>query len=92
MTWIIPPSPPGWGLSSSRARRRHSISATWGAGSCSAVRRRGWKAASLIDPRDQILLYNYVASGGGQAPQGMWVGMESLPNSIAKVRTLAAYC
>lgn len=46
----------------------------------------------LIDPRDQILLYNYVASGGGQAPQGVWVGMESLPNSMAKVRTLAAYC
>lgn len=46
----------------------------------------------LIDPRDQILLYNYVASGGGQVPQEIWVGMESLPNSIAKVRTLAAYC
>ena len=46
----------------------------------------------LIDSRDQILLYNYVALGGGQEPQEVWVGMESLPNSLAKVRTLAAYC
>ncbi len=46
----------------------------------------------LIDPRDQILLYNYVAFGGGRVPDGNWVGMESLPNSISKIRTLATYC
>ncbi|WPD20758.1 MAG: DUF3786 domain-containing protein [Candidatus Electrothrix scaldis] len=57
----------------------------------------------LVDPRDQILLYNYVAFGGNAAghaggasedrlPHGIWVGMESLPNSIAKIRTLATYC
>lgn len=46
----------------------------------------------LVDPRDQILLYNYVAFGGGRIPDGTWVGMESLPNSISKVRTLATYC
>ena len=46
----------------------------------------------LVDPRDQILLYNYVAFGGGDPPRGNWVGMESLPNSISKVRTLATYC
>jgi hypothetical protein len=61
----------------------------------------------LVDPRDQILLYNYVAFGGnagghavdktgggteGKPPNGTWVGMESLPNSIAKIRTLATYC
>ncbi|MDW7773374.1 MAG: DUF3786 domain-containing protein [Desulfobulbaceae bacterium] len=45
-----------------------------------------------VDPRDQILLYNYVFSGGAAAPLLDWVGMESLPNSISKVRTLAAYC
>lgn len=44
------------------------------------------------DPRDQILLYNYVHSGGGTTPNGDWVGLESLPNSISKVRTLALYC
>ncbi|CAK8715979.1 4Fe-4S domain-containing protein [Candidatus Electrothrix laxa] len=54
----------------------------------------------LVDPRDQILLYNYVAFGGdaggeraeGKRLNGTWVGMESLPNSIAKIRTLAIYC
>ena len=45
-----------------------------------------------VDPRDQILLYNYLAFGGGDPPAGEWVGMESLPNSISKVRTLATYC
>lgn len=44
------------------------------------------------DPRDQVLLYNYVHSGGGAPPTGPWLGLESLPNSIAKVRTLATYC
>lgn len=44
------------------------------------------------DPRDAILLYNYVHSGGGRQPDYTWVGMESLPNSISKVRTLATYC
>jgi len=44
------------------------------------------------DPRDQILLYNYVFSGGGRKPDNSWIGMESLPNSISKVKTLATYC
>ena len=44
------------------------------------------------DPRDQILLYNYVYYGGGKPLSGEWVGMESLPNSISKVRTLRVYC
>ncbi|OQX19433.1 MAG: hypothetical protein BWK76_04480 [Desulfobulbaceae bacterium A2] len=46
----------------------------------------------LHDPRDQILLYNYVASGGRSAVTGEWLGLEGLPNSISKVRTLAVYC
>jgi len=46
----------------------------------------------LVDPRDQILLYNYVSFGGGDVPRENWVGMESLPNSISKVRTLSSYC
>jgi hypothetical protein len=44
------------------------------------------------DPRDQILLYNYVSSGGGRETDGEWIGMESMPNSISKVRTLSTYC
>jgi hypothetical protein len=47
------------------------------------------------DPRDQILLYNYVSvgsAGRARQPDGTWLGMESLPNSISKVRTLATYC
>ncbi|MEW6428553.1 MAG: DUF3786 domain-containing protein [Thermodesulfobacteriota bacterium] len=44
------------------------------------------------DPRDQILLYNYLAFGGGEPPAGDWIGMESMPNSISKVKTLETYC
>ena len=44
------------------------------------------------DPRDQVLLYNYASSGGGRKPEGNWIGMESMPNSLAKVRTLTTYC
>ncbi|KPK00110.1 MAG: hypothetical protein AMJ60_02660 [Desulfobacterales bacterium SG8_35] len=47
---------------------------------------------SVADPRDQILLYNYVHSCGGRKPDNTWIGMESLPNSISKVKTLATYC
>ena len=46
----------------------------------------------VVDPRDQILLYNYVHSGGGTKPDGIWIGMESLPNSISKIKTLSTYC
>jgi len=44
------------------------------------------------DPRDQILLYNYVSLGGGPPLAGEWIGMESMPNSISKVKTLETYC
>jgi hypothetical protein len=47
---------------------------------------------TVVDPRDQILLYNYVHSGGGRKPDNTWIGMESMPNSISKVKTLATYC
>lgn len=43
------------------------------------------------DPRDQILLYNYVHAAGGDPPERLWVGLESLPNSISKVKTLEKY-
>ncbi len=44
------------------------------------------------DPRDQILLYNYIHYHGEDLPADQWLGLESLPNSISKVRTLATYC
>jgi hypothetical protein len=43
------------------------------------------------DLRDQILLYNYVHAGGGRVPDYTWIGLESLPNTISKVKTLATY-
>jgi hypothetical protein len=44
-----------------------------------------------LDPRDQILLYNYLFFGGKGALSGEWIGLESLPNSVSKVVTLRRY-
>ncbi len=44
-----------------------------------------------LDPRDQILLYNYLFFGGKGELTGTWVGLESFPNSISKVVTLKRY-
>ena len=43
------------------------------------------------DPRDQILLYNYLFFGGKGDLSEKWVGLESFPNSISKVVTLKRY-
>lgn len=44
------------------------------------------------DTRDQILLYNYICSPADRQLTGNWVGLESFPNSISKVKTLKVYC
>jgi hypothetical protein len=44
-----------------------------------------------IEPRDQILLYNYIFFWGKGDLSGKWVGLESFPDSISKVVTLKKY-
>ena len=44
-----------------------------------------------LSPYDKILLYNYVI-GGAVDPSGTWVGMETLPNSVSKVKSLRGHC
>lgn len=44
-----------------------------------------------VGPYEKILLYNYVIGGAGK-PSGVWVGMESLPNSVSKIKSLKAHC
>jgi hypothetical protein len=44
-----------------------------------------------LDPWEKILLCNYVI-GGGVEPSGVWVGMESLPNSVSKIKSLKTHC
>ena len=48
-------------------------------------------SGKALDPRDQILLYNYLFFGGRGTLSGNWVGLESFPNSISKVVTLKRY-
>ena len=53
-----------------------------------------------VEPLDQgehdlwehILLYNYVAEGGGRPLTGNWVPMESLPGSLAKRKAFVSGC
>jgi hypothetical protein len=40
---------------------------------------------------EKIFIYNYVI-GGATEPSGIWVGMESLPNSVSKIKSLKAHC
>jgi len=44
-----------------------------------------------LDPYEKILIYNYVI-GGAVEPSGVWVGMEALPNSVSKIKSLKAHC
>lgn len=44
-----------------------------------------------LDPWEKILLYNYVI-GGAVEPSRVWIGMESLPNSVSKIKSLKAHC
>ncbi len=44
-----------------------------------------------LDPRDQILLYNYVIFGGQGPLSGEYVGLEAFPHSLSKVATLRRY-
>ena len=53
----------------------------------SLISRRGEE----LDPRDQILIYNYCFFGGKGPVSDEWVGLESFPNSVSKVSTLRRY-
>ncbi len=44
-----------------------------------------------LSPWEKIFLYNYVV-GGAVEPSERWVGMESLPNSVSKIKSLRAHC
>jgi hypothetical protein len=44
-----------------------------------------------LSPWEKILIFNYVLGGAAQ-PSGVWVGMESLPNSVSKIKSLQAHC
>jgi hypothetical protein len=44
-----------------------------------------------LNPYEKILLFNYVI-GGAVELSGVWVGMESLPNSVSKIKSLKAHC
>ena len=44
-----------------------------------------------LSPWEKIFILNYVLGGAAQ-PSGLWVGMESLPNSVSKIKSLQAHC
>jgi hypothetical protein len=48
-------------------------------------------AAGELSPWEKIFIFNYVI-GGAVEPSGRWVGMESLPNSVSKIKSLKAHC
>jgi hypothetical protein len=49
------------------------------------------ESGNPLGPYDKILLYNYII-GGATDPSGKWVGMETLPNSVSKIKSLRSHC
>ncbi len=41
-----------------------------------------------LDVWEKVLLYNHVAQGGSSPPKGDWIGIEQIPNSAAKSKTV----
>lgn len=39
---------------------------------------------------EKVFLYNHMAQGGTRAPTGVWKGFEAFPNTVSKVKTMAA--
>lgn len=48
-------------------------------------------SGGVLTAWEKILVFNYVI-GGATEPSGTWVGMESLPNSVSKIKSLKAHC
>lgn len=48
-------------------------------------------AGEELNPWEKIFLYNYIIDGARE-PTGIWVGMESLPNSVSKIKSLKTHC
>jgi hypothetical protein len=45
-----------------------------------------------FDPWDEVLLYNYIFFSGSKPLKGIWVGLESFPNSLPKRAALEEGC
>jgi hypothetical protein len=43
---------------------------------------------SLLNRWEQVFLYNHVAMGGSRAPVGKWKGLEEIPNTVSKVKSM----
>lgn len=48
-------------------------------------------AGEALNPWEKIFIYNYIIDGAAE-PSGIWIGMESLPNSVSKIKSLKAHC
>lgn len=40
---------------------------------------------------EKVFLYNHMAQGGVRRPTGRWKGFEAFPNTVSKVKTMAAH-
>jgi len=43
---------------------------------------------SPLNRWEQVFLYNHVAMGGSRAPEGSWKGLEEIPNTVSKVKSM----
>ena len=43
---------------------------------------------SPLNRWEQVFLYNHVAMGGSRTPEGKWKGLEGIPNTVSKVKSM----
>jgi len=39
---------------------------------------------------EKVFVYNHLAQGGRRVPTGTWIGFEAIPNTVSKIKTMAA--
>lgn len=74
-----------------------------GRGDVQALRLPYFTSTILIDDQDilrsdgaaltrweKVFIYNHMAQGGTRMPTGVWKGFEEFPNTVSKVKTMAA--
>jgi len=43
---------------------------------------------STLNRWEQVFLYNHLAQGGSREPTGIWKGLEEIPNTVSKVKSM----
>ena len=49
------------------------------------------KDGSPLNRWEQVFIYNHMAQGGSAIPNGVWKGLEQIPNTVSKIKSMKAH-